>query len=318
MNIVLSYIGPLPPYTIECIQQIRLFSKSQIYLILDDLSSPYLKQLEIYDIILIDYNTVKSQEFLNLFETYKEQFSICTDLGERRFLFMRSVERFFLLFNLMQQRSLTDVFFMEIDNTIYDDPMNWLEEFSKKEVCFMYDNEERFSCGLFYTKTAASLIPLLTGVFQNIHKYSAWYSDMAILYELYETKYSKDVLLLPTHTGFVTEDKKFFKKGNQPTDSLNTLTYMNYGLFGDTVFDAAGMGVYLFGCDPFHSGGVVVHNFSEKTWSHINFSKYEYKWEKDSIGRKIPYVNFGDGKWIRVNNLHIHSKDLKSALSIDT
>lgn len=316
MNIVLSYVGPLPAYTVDCIQQIRLFSKCQIYIILDDVNSPCVKELETYNVTFIDYNTVKSQEFLNLFESHKKPFSVCDDLGDRRFIFMRSIERFFLLFNLMQQKALTDVLFMEIDNTIYDDPMNWFEQFSKKELCFMYDNEERFSCGLFYTKTATSLIPLLSGVFQNIHKYRDWYCDMAILYELYETEYSKSILLLPTHTGVVVDDKKFFRKGDQPTDSLNTLTCMNYGLFGETIFDAAGMGVYLFGCDPFHSGGVVVHNFSEKTWSHIKFSQYEYKWEKDSLERKIPYVNFGDGTWIRVNNLHIHSKDLKSALSV--
>ena len=317
MNIVLSYIGPLPEYTIDCIKQIRLFNTtSPIYLILDDIESEYIKQLEKYNVNLIPYDTVKHQDFLNLFETNKKQFSILEDLGDRKFIFMRSIERFFLLFNLMQQRSLTDVLFMEIDNTIYDDPSVWLEEFSKNELCFMYDNEKRFSCGIFYTKTANSLIPLLTGVFQNIYKYTCWYCDMTILYEVWETDFSNNILLLPTHTSFVSSEHEFFHNGITQKNSLNVLTHMNYGKFGHTIFDAAGMGVYLFGCDPFHSNGVVIHNNSEKTWSHIKYSQYEYKWERDSKNRNIPYINFGDGKWVRINNLHIHSKDLKSALSI--
>ena len=72
MNIVLSYIGPLPEYTIDCIKQIRLFNTtSPIYLILDDIESQYIKQLEQYNVTLISYETVKHQDFLNLFETNK-------------------------------------------------------------------------------------------------------------------------------------------------------------------------------------------------------------------------------------------------------
>ena len=229
---------------------------------------------------------------------------------------MRSIERFFLLFNLMQQRSLTDVLFMEIDNTIYDDPSLWLEEFSQNDLCFMFDNEYRFSSGIFYTKTANSLIPLIICVFTNARKHICWYSDMIMLYELWDTNFSNNISLLPTHTSFVSSEHEFFQNGISQKIPLNILTYMNYGKFGDTIFDAAGMGVYLFGCDPCHSKGVIIHNNSEKTWSHIKYSQYEYKWERDSKNRNIPYINFGDGKWIRINNLHIHSKDLKSALSI--
>jgi len=317
MNIVLSYIGPLPEYTIDCIKQIRLFNTtSPIYLILDDIESQYIIQLQPYNVILIPYETVKHEDFLNLFETNKKQFSILEDLGDRKFIFMRSIERFFLLFNLMQQRSLTDVLFMEIDNTIYDDPSVWLEEFSQNDLCFMFDNEYRFSSGIFYTKSANSLIPLLICVFKNAHKHTCWYSDMTILYELWETDFSNNILLLPTHTGFVSSEHEFFNNGVSQKNSLNVLTHMNYEKFGNSTFDAAGMGVYLFGCDPYHSKGVIIHNNSEKTWSHIKYSQYEYKWERDSKNRNIPYINFGDGNWIRINNLHIHSKDLKSALSI--
>lgn len=317
MNIVLSYIGPLPEYTIDCIKQIRLFNTtSPIYLILDDIESQYVIELQPYNVTLIHYETVKSGEFLNLFETYKSKFTIVEDLGVRKFLFMRAIERFFLLYNLMQQKSLTDVFFMEIDNTIYDDPNNWLNIFNNYGMCYMIDRDERFSSGIFYAKEPELLLPLLHSTFNNIHKYTDWYSDMTILYELFISDISKYILILPTHTGFKLDNHKFYNKNCKDfSNDLIQLTYQNHNLFQNSVFDAAGMGVYLFGEDVFHTNGIIQRH-ALKPFSHIYFPQYEYKWEKDTKDRNIPYINFGDGNWIRINNLHIHSKDLKSAMSI--
>ena len=43
----------------------------------------------------------------------------------------------------------------------------------------------------------------------------------------------------------------------------------------------------------------------------------KFKWEKDDRERKIPYIqNTITNEWTRINNLHVHSKDLKSCLSI--
>ena len=37
--VALSFVGKLPSYTIECIHQIRIYFKGEVYLIIDDLNS---------------------------------------------------------------------------------------------------------------------------------------------------------------------------------------------------------------------------------------------------------------------------------------
>ena len=71
MIISLSFIGKLPSYTIECIHQIRIYFKGEVYLIIDDLNSEYINKLEKYRINIIPYDNVKSNKFL-LLPTYNQ------------------------------------------------------------------------------------------------------------------------------------------------------------------------------------------------------------------------------------------------------
>jgi hypothetical protein len=85
--------------------------------------------------------------------------------------------------------------------------------------------------------------------------------------------------------------------------------YSNY----NSIFDSANIGIYLFGLDTFHTNNIVqkgVHG----PWGIINYTKEKFEWIEDTDGRKIPYICNGD-ELIRINNLHIHSKDLQAALS---
>ena len=43
MFVVLSFIGTLPNYVVDCVHQIRCFFQGDIYLILNDLNSPFAK-----------------------------------------------------------------------------------------------------------------------------------------------------------------------------------------------------------------------------------------------------------------------------------
>ena len=137
MIIVLSFIGKLPSYIVDCIHQIRLFYNGDIYLILDDISSFYLIELQKYDIKTIEYSKVISNHFIESYQRNQNKFVVLPSLVGREFLFIRSFERFFLLQNAMKQFDLSDVLFMELDNLIYDDPHNWLAEFSKNELCYI-------------------------------------------------------------------------------------------------------------------------------------------------------------------------------------
>jgi hypothetical protein len=76
----------------------------------------------------------------------------------RENLFIYSFERFFVLYNLMIQRNLSDVFFLELDNLVYDDPINWLNSFKLSDMSYMFDNIDRASSGIAYIKNIQILL----------------------------------------------------------------------------------------------------------------------------------------------------------------
>jgi len=311
MNIVLSFIGELPVYIKYCLYQIRLFFDGDIYLIIDDLQSPIINDIILYNIKIIPYSGVISKEFLEFYGQHKDTIVEFPQCGTRSKLLMRAFERFFLLHNLMEQHNLINIFFMEIDNLIYDNPNNWSEQFSKKGMCYMYDNEDRFATGVCYFKNVSYLKSFLDSIYMYVSKYPDCYHEMAVLADHYKSENNNDILILPTHSGDTSKNPIFHKNNGK----LNPLTYVNFQLFSNSVFDAAAMGIWLFGIDPVHTGGKILPKTKGPHFSHIEYSEYEFKWETDSNGRNIPFINFGNGEWIHINNLHIHSKELQNGLS---
>ena len=67
-----------------------------------------------------------------------------------------------------------------------------------------------------------------------------------------------------------------------------------------SVFDAATIGQYL-SSDP-------AKRFVNESCL-FNPSFFEYEWIADAQGRKVPFLTFA-GKKYRINNLHIHCKQL--------
>ena len=89
MIIVYSFIGKLPKYIIDTVHQSRLFFDGDIYLILDELNSKYLKKLEKYNVILIDYKEVTNNSFNKMYRKNKNKFTEYKFLGNRKMLLTR-------------------------------------------------------------------------------------------------------------------------------------------------------------------------------------------------------------------------------------
>jgi hypothetical protein len=226
---------------------------------------------------------------------------------DREDLFIRSVERFYILQNTMKKYDLTNVLFMELDNLIYDDPRNWLEEFMKHDMCYMFDNVNRCSSGIMFVKTPDSIQGMLNFFIEKINEpMDEFINEMTLLFKYYEhvknNHIFKIIQLLPT----------FCK-----SEDMHEYAIQNYGKYGETIFDAAALGIFLFGPDKCLSDNSDFHkNYSSEKWelSYIDYTKYQTKWELDSENRLIPYILLLD-RWIKINNLHIHCKDLKKGLS---
>jgi hypothetical protein len=294
MNLILSFIGKLPEYIIDCIYQIRLYYKGNLYLILDDFDSIHLNQIQKYDVILVRY------EYIDEIMIYVHKFAVMDNLNDRRFLFFRSYERMFLVNNLITNLDLTDNIFMEIDNLIYENPEKWIEEFSKKEVAYMINEAETCSAGIMYIKNKTSLKPILDNMIEFIKATTNfWVSEMGALYNFFKSN-PDYIYVMPT----LFMDLK---------NDVDSRIYENYN---NMIFDPASYGQYLLGLDTVHTEGKIKTGIS-LDHHKVVCKRYNIEWKLDDSYKK-PYI-FDENKntWILINNLHVHSKDLKSGLSID-
>ena len=202
----------------------------------------------------------------------------------------------------MDKYNLTNVFFVELDNLLYDDPRKWEESFNKKDLAFMFDNYERCASGICFIKTPN----VLQQFTQHCIKYivetditKQFMTEMQSL-ETFWKAYPQLVQLLPTH----------WEAHYVPKE-----TFRHYDKYNNTIFDAAGLGIYFGGIDTLHTGGLIMTG-KRGPWSALDHSAYTYEWKEDEEGRFIPYLIHPE-RLIRINNLHIHSKHLRPHLSKD-
>ena len=302
MRIVYCFIGPLPEYAIDTVHQTRLFYKGPIDFIISDTTSPYLSILQKkYNVHLVSYESVQHQGFHECINTYRSKFTIVEGLVGREKLFIYAFERFFVLYNWMMQQRLENVLFLELDNLIYDDPLQWEEAFCSKDMAFMFDNVERCASGICFLRTTEILEKFLDCCIRYIAETDVttnFMTEMQALDAFWKEEPDR-VQILPTHW---------------PSPSVPSDTYDNYHRYKKSIFDAAAIGIYMGGVDPYHTSGMVVTGLVS-VWSLINYTGYTFEWKKDEKDRLIPYVKQEDGRWIRINNLHIHSKQLSPYVS---
>ena len=201
----------------------------------------------------------------------------------------------------MIQRNLTNVFFLELDNLLYDDPLKWEAAFCRGDMSFMFDNYERCASGICFIKTQSVLLQFTQHCLQYIKETDItkqFMTEMQAL-ETFWKQYPQHVQILPTHW---------------PSNRVPEPTYENYSFYQNTVFDSAALGIYLGGVDPFHTDGMIMTGL-RSIWSAIDYTPYRFEWKTDTMGRNIPYV-IGEQGIVQINNLHIHSKDLTACLSI--
>jgi hypothetical protein len=251
-----------------------------------------------YDVTIVPYEDVKDADFNALIERMYHRFCIVESLKGREKIFIYSFERFFLVHNLMKKQNLSNLFFMEVDNLIYDDPHKWLNGFTANDMSYMFDHHDRGASGICFLKTTNILKRFLEYCCNFIEYSNDFINEMTTLYRFWNSN-KTHVGMLPVHW---------------PTETIPYMASDNFGLYGDSIFDAASLGIYIGGMDPHHTGGVIKKGLRGK-WSLLDYTRYKYKWEMDEQGRNIPYVLGPNEKWLRINNLHIHSKDLKPCMS---
>lgn len=311
ITVAYSFIGQIPSYIIDSIHQCRLFHKNEIYLITNDYNSPYLEELvNKYKVIIINYDLlIKDNEYIKKLEPNFNKFVEVDKLNNRRLLFYRSFERIFLIHLLMNQLNLSDILFMEIDNTIYNNPDRWLNSFRKKSIACMNCSNGYCSFGIMYIKDKSSLCNFLDYMLYYINNnIDTFNCEMRCLFKfIYDNNLNQpsNYQLLP-----ITFDTTLSLFNNS---EIIKNCYKNCDDY-DGIFDPATYGQYLTGKDLLHTNGELV--LYEDTNEHfIKCSNYVYKWD-DEDGLKKPFIyNKQKDKWVLINNLHVHSKHLHLVLS---
>jgi hypothetical protein len=186
---------------------------------------------------------------------------------------------------------------MELDILMYVSPNEFLPALNSKPCAYSYHRKGSFNAGIFYVKDSESLQPILD------------------TFDTFNGGFRSEMVALDSHFHKESTDT-LFPLINPCSE--NPLYYKDYKEFGGYLFDGAILGIYYFGLDPYHTNGKIVtrntsvYSLKDKflnIWKHGNL-----EWTKTEKGY-MPYFKLTNGSELRIANLHIHSKDLTSAVS---
>jgi hypothetical protein len=296
MNVVISFIGQMPAYLYECVRQLRLFFKGRIYIIYSQIDSELLERILCYNLDLVHYDIVKSERFDSVFST--NDFIVAKNIPERKFLFLRSYERLFLIDNLIRLYDLEHVWSIEVDILMYIDPSKFIDVLKEKPYVYSFHNDDHCNISILYVRDKDGLRDVLY-FFEN-YKSDSHLSEMKAMFNYY--KMNPDDMLFPLiYSCYLREElHRTFSKFN-------------------CIFDAASTGQYLFGIEKAKTNMIPLQNSTDgitgnlKIWRH---GSIEWIASDDIL---LPYLKPVEGAsvtaMIPIVNLHIHSKNLIAATS---
>lgn len=294
INLIMFHSGtPLPDFLEYNFKQIRFFNPDiRIYFLTDSNlinESIFIK----YDIIALDkdiFYSDKVKDFESYFNYSSNNF---WTLAATRLIYIE---------NLLKKYSLEDVYHFENDVLLYYNLEEHHEKFKKfyKNIAITTGGPDKSMTGFMFIKNHNSL-SMLTDFFVNTLK-----------------KYGVNGTMRKYPMDMVNEMSlmKFYgiENGNDYIHNLPTLPFGDYSEhFEDfhSIFDPASWGQFV--------GGTRVEGPGAKPQDHYigvllkQNPNWNVVWQKNN-DLNVPYFN-KDGELFKINNLHIHSKNLKNYIS---
>jgi hypothetical protein len=299
MIIVYIFIGRLPFYIIDTIKQTRMFYSGEIILIIDDLESNHLKDLTEYNVILLPYQEYINKEFIDTVNSNINKFCIAHKIGDRKLLFIRSFERFFVLEKLLDRFPQEDILFLELDMLIYFKPEELLPLFRRKEITFSYVQTKHICSAFCYIKSNVILKEMNQYFLEFIKTSDTFISEMtAIGYWIEKPEIKERVSMLPG----LWKDEKY-----------NSMIWEEFDAYNQTLFDGLGIGILVDGPDDTHVPEWLSKN---KVWwgNEVIYNDYEYEW-REIDGKRYLYLKNEKGDAFKVQCIHVHNKKLYKFLS---
>jgi hypothetical protein len=199
----------------------------------------------------------------------------------------RTSSRFFILANYDEKRKLKSFFHIENDVAIFSDltTEKKILDGINKEMAVVIDSNKRCVPSIVWFKDYNIINSLSDFIFIN-----NTFTDMENLFRFFYSN-KNNIINLP-----IIDSDEF------DTDQIK---YCNFFNEFNSIFDGAAIGQYLFGIDDQTKNTV---GFINET-NVFNVSRYSYIWEGSQ-----PYMINRNGSKIKINNLHIHCKNLKQLL----
>lgn len=306
VNIVFVHIGGnIPSYSNIAFRQAKIFNEeASIYFLANRNALDKMKNIP-------EFVQQVSLESLTI-SPWHEQF-IKKSLLDRKFrggFWLYTTERFFYLEEFARQYDLRNIFHLENDVMLYCNLEEMLPVF---EECYptigaTFDCDTRVIFGFGYFNNSKPLTTLAKFLSKDLSR-----NNEMLVISKFRGFDRKAIDFLPIiFPRFIEDNILINKLGNKPANPKNYCK--NFEKF-NSVFDAAALGQYIGGGDPRNIKDKKQRGpgFINET-AVFNSSHMEYKWICDDMGRKSPYISYKD-ELIRINNLHIHSKELEKFTS---
>lgn len=292
MDTVMFHTGEFPSFLEYTFRQFRLFNPSvNVYFLTDrrHTDNPIFKK---YCILAVDKDLFYSDKI--------RQFELLFNYGKENFWTVTAT-RLIYIENFMTDMNLTDVYHLENDVLIY---------------CDLKEHDYKFRS--LYKNMAITIggeIVAMTG-FLYINNYKAL-SRMTQYFINMLKKLGVGGILNKYHIPMVNEMFLMRQYGLDYPQYLRNLPTMPFGEFSEnysefnSLFDPASYGQLVGGTRTEGPGAKPQDHYIGR-WLTAN-PQYGIIWKEEN-GLKIPYLNYDNR--IKINNLHIHSKNLSKYMSV--
>lgn len=301
MEIVYVYIGRLPHYIVDTIHQARTWSDGKITILCDDLESPYLKEIAKYNVNIRNAAIFIDTQFIDVANRNIQKFCIAHKLGDRKLLFIRSFERFFILQKYMELTGATNILFLELDMLIYFKPEDLLPILSQREITFTH-TEKPMKCSAFCYIRSVDIL-------KELNRYFVYYIENPENdHDISEMQGIWKWLDVPG-----VRDRVWMLPGLWKDPRYHTDVWENYDSFQQTLFDSLGIAIAIDGPDASHRDEWERRG---RVWwgCDVKYNEYQYRWNNID-GKRLVYLLDPNGQEHRVQCLHVHNKNLPVFLS---
>lgn len=300
-SFVLVYLGVLRDYIYECVKQIRLWNPTQkVYLCINnnEQNKPFLQLIKEFNVEVVYVEDLDKTTDHSLFiQRYTNM-----DIGG---LWKYSMERFFVIEEVMRKYNLRNIFHLEIDNLIYFEANELLEKCKIiNKILITSDSERRYIAGTCFINNPDSL-----------SKLNNFFTEKCInrdeMHSIFEfTRMNNEIDMWPVlpsgdNTRVIYEDRRHL---------INDINRMSKNF--DRLFllgDSACVGQYFFGIDKFIHNPNNTDGFVNKD-TIFSVDRLWFKWEKVK-GLQRLNMSIDKENWYPLANIHVHNKGLERGMS---